>query len=148
MKNDGLGATKDLSIQLSSFHSESRDLHTQNSAKRDRPQNKYLKPFKSRAELGGALDPRINKGGRPKLLREETAKWMEEMDETGKTNARKAVESVGVVAQSASRNSAAAFKTLHDMLGEDQEAGKGSINIGNLNPAILAAMQQAARSDL
>jgi hypothetical protein len=34
--------------------------------KHPRPQNRHLKPFKSRRELGGELDPRINVGGRPK----------------------------------------------------------------------------------
>ena len=72
--------------------------HTQNSVKRQRPQNKHLKPFKSRAELGGELDTRINVGGRPKILRQETAKWLAERDKIGKTNARKIVESVGTIA--------------------------------------------------
>jgi hypothetical protein len=38
--------------------------HTLNSV--GRPQNRHLKPFKSRAELNGQLDPRINVRGRPK----------------------------------------------------------------------------------
>jgi hypothetical protein len=39
---------------------------TQNSV--ERPQNRHLKPFKSRGELGGKLDPRIDAGGRPKII--------------------------------------------------------------------------------
>jgi len=46
--------------------------HTQNCV--ERPQNRHLKPFKSRGELGGQLDPRINIGGRPKVLTESLAK--------------------------------------------------------------------------
>jgi hypothetical protein len=46
--------------------------HTQNSV--ERPQNRHLKPFKSRAALNGQIDPRINIGGRPKVLTESLAK--------------------------------------------------------------------------
>ena len=95
--------------------------HTQNSVKRERPQNKQLKPFKSRAELGGELDPRINVGGRPKILREETAKWLAERDKTGKTNARKIVESVGAVAIGGGGQSVAAFKALREIADEERD---------------------------
>jgi hypothetical protein len=46
--------------------------HAQNCV--ERPQNQHLKPFKSRADLGGQIDPRINVGGRPKVLTESLAK--------------------------------------------------------------------------
>jgi len=78
-----------LLLKLPSFPSKNRRqepaAHTQNSVERERPQNKHLKPFKSRAELGGQLDPRINKGGRPKIMREQTAAYLEEKDKRGVT---------------------------------------------------------------
>ena len=46
--------------------------HTHSSV--ERPQNRHLKPFKSRSELNGRLDPRINTGGRPKFFAETLAK--------------------------------------------------------------------------
>lgn len=88
--------------------------HTHNSV--ERPQNRHLKPFKSRRELNGQLDPRINIGGRPKSIREETAAWLEETDRHGVTNARKVVESVGKLACSGRPGSVAAFKVLHEMV--------------------------------
>jgi hypothetical protein len=49
-----------------------RHSHTQNSV--ERPQNRHLRPFKSRSELNGQLDPRINLRGRPKFFAETLAK--------------------------------------------------------------------------
>lgn len=95
-------------------------VHTQNSVKRERPQNKHLKPFKSRAELGGQLDPRINKGGRPKIAREETAAWLQECDENGKTNARKMVEALGSIAIGGGPDSVSAFREIRRTVEQNQ----------------------------
>jgi hypothetical protein len=90
MKNDSGRTTNDLSLQLPSSPPGERIVHTQNSVERNRPQNKYLKPFKSRAELGGQLDPRINKGGRPKGMSKAYTRWLAEVDPaTGESNADK-----------------------------------------------------------
>ena len=115
--------------------------HSQNSVKRERPQNKNLKPFKSRAELGGELDPRINVGGRPKILREETAKWLAERDKTGKTNARKIVESVGTIAIGGGGQSVAAFKALREIANDDQDQKTRPFYLESLNVDILRLLQ-------
>jgi hypothetical protein len=109
--------------------------HTQNSVVR--PQNRHLKPFKSRAELNGKLDPRINVGGRPKILYEETAKWLCETDKTGKTNARKLIESMGEAAmRSMSPHSVAAFKAIKDTV-EAEERDESRINPNILHASII-----------
>jgi hypothetical protein len=94
--------------------------HTQKSV--ERPQNRHLKPFKSRAENGGRLDPRINKGGRPKILREESARYLAEKDENGVTNARKMIESLGVKALSARKDAVSAFRELRQTAEPEEEA--------------------------
>ena len=115
--------------------------HTQNSVKCERPQNKHLKPFKSRAALGGELDPRINVGGRPKILREETAKWLAERDKTGRMNARKIVESVGAIAIGGGGQSVAAFKALREIADDDQDQKTRPFDDGSLNVDILRLLQ-------
>jgi hypothetical protein len=86
--------------------------HTQNSVKR--PQNRHLKPFKSRAELNGQLDSRINIGGRPKILFEESAKFLEKRDKNGVTNAQKQIEHLHEVVMSNDRDRVAAFNALRN----------------------------------
>ena len=71
---------------------------TQNSESGKQKRLANLKPFKSRKDNGGELDPRINKGGRPKLVYEETAKYLSKKVK-GKTNARRMVEAMGELAQ-------------------------------------------------
>ena len=104
--------------------------HTQNSV--ERPQNRHLKPFKSRAELGGQLDPGINKGGRPKVIREETAAWLEEKDENGVTNARQIIESLGKAAKMSDKgHCVGAFKEIREMV-EPTEI-EGSTTLRNID---------------
>jgi len=117
-------------------------VHTQNSVKRERPQNKHLKPFKSRAELGGQLDPRINKGGRPKIAREETAAWLEKRDKTGKTNARKMVEALGAIAIAGGRDSVSAFREIRQIVEQNtSETKNGAATIGTFDLELLRLMQ-------
>jgi hypothetical protein len=91
-------------------HQTVSSVHTQNSV--ERPQNRHLKHFKSRAELGGQLDPRINIGGRPKILLEESAKFLEKRDKNGVTNARKLIEQLHRIVMSKSKDAVAAFNAL------------------------------------
>ena len=77
------------------------------SGKRKRLAN--LKPFKSRKDNGGELDPRINKGGRPKIVYEETAKYLSKKV-NGKTNARSMVEAMGELVQKQLPHSVPAFR--------------------------------------
>ena len=51
--------------------------------------------FKSKEELGGALDPKINVGGRPKLLSGAYKEWLAEEDARGLTNAKRVAVSQG-----------------------------------------------------
>lgn len=54
--------------------------------------------FKSRAELGGALDPRINVGGRPKLLGESYAAWLAKTNPDGTSRAEAVALAMGMEA--------------------------------------------------
>jgi hypothetical protein len=94
-------------------------IHAHNNV--DRPQNKHLKPFRSRAELGGKLDPRINVRGRPKIIFEETAQWLQQKDDRGITNARTMVASIGKLACSGNSQSVAAFKAISETIQSAQE---------------------------
>jgi hypothetical protein len=100
--------------------------HAQNSVV-ERPQNRHLKPFKSRAENNGQLDPRINVGGRPKILFEESAAYLREIDpDTGKTNARVMIETTAKLAKRINPMAPActygALKTLRDIAEPTEEA--------------------------
>ena len=54
--------------------------------------------FKSRAELGGALDPRINVGGRPRLLGEAYAEWLKKPNPDGSSRAETVALAMGTEA--------------------------------------------------
>ena len=64
-----------------------------------------------------------NKGGRPKIAREETAAWLEERDENGKTNARKIVEALGNIAIGGGPNSVSAFREIRQTVEQNQSDG-------------------------
>lgn len=102
-------------------------------------------PFKKRSELGGALDPRINAGGRAKILKEETAKWLEKKDGNGVTNAAKMVRSLGALAQQQLPHSVAAFKELRHTADEEPEEGKAA---QNFSLTVIAALQRVARGEV
>lgn len=79
-------------------------LSAQNSAKlKGKPRGKPFEPdnpykFKSKAELGGVLDPKINAGGRPKLLGESYRAMLAQVDEKDpqqRTNAERIAETLG-----------------------------------------------------
>jgi len=58
-----------------------------------------LQPFKSRAENGGEIDPRINQGGRPKLLGESYKDWLAKINENDpaqRTNAELGAMAIGL----------------------------------------------------
>lgn len=111
--------------------------HTQNSV--ERPQNRHLKPFKSRAELGGQLDHRINVGGRPKVLRESLAKELRKKvkvcvgkGEDGKEiveerlRAECVVEALVDNACTMKPHSIAAFRTICEIVEPTEEEERGS----------------------
>jgi hypothetical protein len=140
---------KELTLKLPNSPDEKEPLqlvaHTLNSVECQRPQNKYLKPFKSRAELGGQLDPRINKGGRPKIVKEETAKWLEETDAKGVTNARKMVEAMGALAQKQLRHSVSAFREIRQIVESvEGDAKVTNLSAGGLNESVLRMVQRLA----
>jgi len=101
---------------------------TGNSVKTDRLQNRHLKPFKSRAENGGVVDPRINMSGRPKILREESARYLVEKDKNGITNARKMIESMGQKVLSGGKDSVTAFRELRQTAETDERPSDQSFD--------------------
>jgi hypothetical protein len=93
-------------------------------------------------ELGGQLDPRINKGGRPKIMREQTAAYLEEKDKRGVTNARKMVEAMGELAQKQLPHSVSAFREIRQIVESADNEEKSSVNVGSLNPEVLAMLDR------
>jgi hypothetical protein len=66
-----------------------------------------------------------NRGGRPRIVKEETAKWLEEGDKSGKTNARKMVEAMGKIAIAGGRGSVAAFREIRQTVEQNENEVKG-----------------------
>lgn len=88
--------------------------------------------------------PSANPKGRPKIIREESSAWLNEADATGKTNARKMVETLGGLASSKNPLSVAAFKEMRqtvEPVPTDGEGG-GNLNVGTMNVQLLALMQK------
>jgi hypothetical protein len=115
--------------------------HTQNSSV-ERPQNRHLKPFKSRAELNGQLDPRINPGGRPKIIGQTlTQRLLEEIEsdipdpkDLKKTITVKCrrldlvVESLINNAMTYQPHSVSAFRTIREIVEPTQEEEQGAVD--------------------
>jgi len=111
--------------------------HAHNSV--ERPQNRHLKPFKSRAELGGQLDPRINIGGRPKVLTESLAKELRKKVKVcvGKGEDGKEIVEEKLRAECVAKtlvdnactklpHSVAAFRTIYEIVEPTEEEERGS----------------------
>jgi len=72
-------------------------------------------------------DWRGNAGGRSKILREESAAYLNEKDKGGKTNARRLIESMATKALSSRKDAVSAFKALRETIdpkGSNDEADK------------------------
>ncbi len=98
--------------------------------------------FKTKEELGGQLDPRINKGGRPKILKEESAQYLGEKDKSGKTNARVMIEAMGELAKKQLPHSVGAFKEIRQTAEPNEEDKGNTFNIGEVNLGVLAMVQR------
>jgi hypothetical protein len=104
----------------------------------ERPQNRHLKPFKSRTELNGLLDPRINVRGRPKFFAETLAKELRrkvkvqiETDGGRKLTVRMTRAELIARAQvdnacTMKPHSVAAFRTIYEIVEPTEEEERGS----------------------
>ncbi len=93
--------------------------------------------FKSKAELGGKLDPHINAGGRPKWAG-VYYEYLKEIDpDTGLDNQRTIAKNMIKKAKSDCRDSVNAAKEIRAATdGDDETAGK-KVFIGNVNLAMI-----------
>jgi hypothetical protein len=66
---------------------------------------------------------RGNAGGRPKILEEESAKFLEKRDRNGKTNAQKHVENLHKIALSKNKDRVAAYNALKNTAQPPGRAG-------------------------
>ncbi len=116
---------------------------TQNSESGKQKRLANLKPFKSRKDNGGELDPRINKGGRPKLVYEETAKYLSKKVK-GKTNARRMVEAMGELAQKQLPHSVAAFRAIAQIVEVAAEQESSKTDAPTLSLSVIRMLREAA----
>jgi hypothetical protein len=128
--------------------------HTQNSV--ERPQNRHLKPFKSRAALNGQIDPRINIGGRPKVLRESLAKELRKKVKVcvgkgqdgkeiveEKLRAECVVEALVDIACTKLPHSVGAFRTIYEIV-EPTEEERGSSDRDLTRLVVMALLEKQA----
>jgi hypothetical protein len=94
------------------------------------PLNGTVPPVETRWQSGQSGNP----SGRPKILREESARYLAETDDSGKTNARKLIESMGRKALSWRPDAVSAFRELRQTVetNDDVAQGNGPLNISML----------------
>jgi hypothetical protein len=129
--------------------------HAHNSV--ERPQNRHLRPFKSRAELGGQIDPRINIGGRPKVLTESLAKELRKKvkvcvskGEDGKEiveeklRAECVVEALVDNACTKLPHSVSAFRAIYEIVEPSKEEERGTSDRDLTRMVVQALMERKA----
>lgn len=124
------------------------EFHAHNSVKR--PQNRHLKPFKSRHELNGRLDPRINTGGRPIFFAQTLAKELRrkvkiEIESSNgqkltvkKTRAEVMAQKLVDIACSTKPHSVGAARLIYDLVEPADKDDQNSIDTGLVHRLISA----------
>jgi hypothetical protein len=124
----------------------------------ERPQNRHLKPFKSRAELNGRLDPRINLRGRPKIIREAYEKVLQEKTRVKVKGEDGQVKEIVVpryeamaraqvdVACSMKPHSVAAFRAICELVEPKTEEERGSVDKDFVRVISQLIMERPANS--
>jgi hypothetical protein len=151
-RNERPNATVSPIIRLKRSQMQFRS-HTQNSV--ERPQNRHLKPFKSRAELNGQIDPRINIGGRPKVLTESLAKELRKKVKVcvgkgqdgkeiveEKLRAECVVEALVDNACTKMPHSVGAFRAIYDIIEPSNENERGSSDRELTRIVVMALLEK------